>query len=204
MLLGQIWYGMSNMDEKETPQNPAEETPQAGQNTELVSDAELAEINDWAAPANEEEAAAAAKRIFDLENTLVGEEAEEVLDEPITKSVEDEVPASQPEQERAAQRKTAVKRLAVATATTLATAGAGVVALEHFDREPVFSQETTTYTLQPGDGLGDAAQAIERSNEIDLRNAVHYIEVHPANIDVLKGGLEPGEQIVIPVSVVSY
>lgn len=186
------------MNEKETSQNLAEETPKTGETTDFMPADELAMMNEWAAPGNAEEEAAAAKRIFDLENTLVGEEA---LNQAAPESVTPAEPFKRPEPATPAERKHSLKRAAIAGATTVGLAATGVATLEHFKREPVFSQETTTYTLQEGDSRWDAAQAIEGSDKIDMRDAVHYIEVNPANIDVLRGGLQPGEQLVIPVSV---
>ena len=77
-------------------------------------------------------------------------------------------------------------------------AGAG---LGLADRGPDFSEKTTTYTVQDGEGLYDAAKAVEGSEEVDQRDIVQEIKDDPANIDVLKDGLQANESIEIPVSV---
>lgn len=82
--------------------------------------------------------------------------------------------------------------------TALATGFAvGAAALEG----PTFSEDTKTYTVEDGDGLYNAAEQIEGVNSIDIRDAVTHIETAPVNLDVLKDGLQVGEQIEIPVSV---
>jgi len=84
-----------------------------------------------------------------------------------------------------------------------ATAGvAGLVALGN-ETEPVptFSEETTTYTVKDGDGIYNAAESIAGINTIDVRDAVSHITSDPVNIDVLKDGLQAGEQLVVPVSI---
>lgn len=66
---------------------------------------------------------------------------------------------------------------------------------------PEFSEDSTTYTVEPGDGLQNVAEAVEGSNKVDIRDVEQHISVDPANIDVLKDGLQPGETIVIPTKV---
>lgn len=67
---------------------------------------------------------------------------------------------------------------------------------------PEFSEETVTYTVQPGDGLYDAAENIQGS--FDMRDAVDYIEELPQNAVTLEDGLQPGETISIPISTEGY
>ena len=81
--------------------------------------------------------------------------------------------------------------------------GIGYTAHEAFE-PATFSEETTTYTVQPGDGLFSAAAQVEGIETIDMRDAVEHIDSDPANIDVLSDGLQPGEQLIIPVSVEGY
>lgn len=70
--------------------------------------------------------------------------------------------------------------------------------------EPGFSEQTTTYTVEPGDGVFKAAEQIEGINTVDIRDAVDYIQADPANAEVLKDGLQPNEQLIIPVSVKGF
>jgi len=87
----------------------------------------------------------------------------------------------------------------------IATAAAGITGLASLDDEvekaPTFSTDTTTYPVGNGEGLYDAAESIPGINTIDVRDAVQHISVDPANIDVLKDGLQAGEQLVVPISI---
>ena len=87
----------------------------------------------------------------------------------------------------------------------VATATAGMLGLNAMGNEtesvPTFSEETTTYTVQPNDGLEKIVNTIPGIDTVDKRDAEHYVSVDPANIDVLKDGLHPGEQLVVPVSI---
>ena len=89
-----------------------------------------------------------------------------------------------------------------AAAAVVATGVLGLNAMGS-DVEPVptFSEQTTPYSVQSGEGLYDAAESIPGINTIDIRDAVHQISVNPANIDVLSNGLQSGEQIQVPISV---
>jgi len=77
----------------------------------------------------------------------------------------------------------------------------GGFAAHQLGQGPEFSETTNEYVVQDGDGLYDAAQEIQGIDSIDIRDAVHHIQVDPANVDVLSDGLQPGEVIIIPDSV---
>lgn len=104
-------------------------------------------------------------------------------------------------QEQAPSRPSAGKKIA-ATAGVLLATGAAMGGLANEFDAPEFSEETTTYTVEEGDGLWAAAQNVLGNH--DVRDAIAHIEADPANIDVLKDGLQPGEQLIIPVSVEGY
>jgi hypothetical protein len=93
----------------------------------------------------------------------------------------------------------------VATASAglvLAATGAGLVTVNNATTTPpVFSEETNTYTVMPNDGLEKIVDKIPGINTIDKDEAERYVSVDPANIDVLKDGLQPGDQIEIPISI---
>lgn len=76
--------------------------------------------------------------------------------------------------------------------STIASAGQQV---------PTFSEETTTYPVELNDGPYDIAESIPGIDTIDIRDAVDHITVDPANTEVFKDGLQPGEQVVVPVSI---
>jgi len=90
--------------------------------------------------------------------------------------------------------------LAVGAIATAVLGGAGV-AVHAANQGPEFSESTSEYVVQPGDGLYNAAEDITGVDSIDIRDAVQHISVDPANIDVLKDGLQAGETVVIPDSV---
>lgn len=92
-------------------------------------------------------------------------------------------------------------KIAATTGALLAT-GAVIGGISNEYKTPEFSEETTVYTVQEGEGISAAAQHVK--GDRDIRDAVDYIAADPANIDVLKDGLQPGEQLVIPVSVEGY
>ena len=85
-----------------------------------------------------------------------------------------------------------------AAGVTLAVGGPAIV--ENF-KAPEFSESSTEYVVRDGDGIQVAAEQIEGIESIDVREAIDHIAVDPANIDVLKDGLQPGEILVIPESV---
>jgi hypothetical protein len=67
---------------------------------------------------------------------------------------------------------------------------------------PDYSEETTTYTIsEDNDGLYEAAESIPGSETVNTGDIVSHISTDPANIDVLKDGLQRGEQIVVPISI---
>lgn len=88
----------------------------------------------------------------------------------------------------------------VIATTAVVGAGAGVYAASS-NQGPHFSEKTAEYVVQDGDGLYDAAEQIKGIDSVDIRDAVDHIQVDPANIDVLKDGLQPGEVLEIPDSV---
>jgi len=83
-------------------------------------------------------------------------------------------------------------------AIALVGAVAGGANLVIQNQGPNFSDETKTYTVESGDGLQNAAEDILGAEKIDIRDAISHIADDPANIDVLKDGLQPGETLVIP------
>lgn len=96
-----------------------------------------------------------------------------------------------------------VKNAAILSLSAASVAGVGVVAHDALS-PPEFSEEKTTYVVEPGDGLYNAAEEIAGIETVRLDDAANHIAVDPANIDVLKDGLQPGEQLSIPVSVKGY
>jgi len=106
-----------------------------------------------------------------------------------------------PQSEEARERRK--KRLIrpVAIVALAATIFGGYKLMEHTTAEPTFSETTTTYTVEPGDGTMRAAEQVQGVASVDIRAATHYIENMPENTTVLEDGLQPGEVLVIPESV---
>ena len=92
------------------------------------------------------------------------------------------------------------KGIAASVIAVTALGGAGL-AVNAATQGPTFSETTSEYVVQPGDGLYDAAGAIKGIEGADVRDAAEHISVDPANIDVLSDGLQPGEVLIIPDSV---
>ncbi len=57
----------------------------------------------------------------------------------------------------------------------------------------------TTITVEGGDTLDGIIAGIPGSGKYDVNEMELGIEGNPANIDVLKDGLQPGESLVVPI-----
>lgn len=106
---------------------------------------------------------------------------------------------SQSEENQEVQPPKRSKKLlkALSVAAVVGTGLAGGKAIFDQYSPPTFSSETTTYTVNPGDGLLDVAEQIEGLG--DSREGVSHITKMPENQEALSDGLQPGETIVIPV-----
>ncbi|MDB5162753.1 MAG: hypothetical protein JWO54_511 [Candidatus Saccharibacteria bacterium] len=96
------------------------------------------------------------------------------------------------------------RKAIIYTGAAVLTAAAGLsIGLDA--QQPSYSDETKRYTVGNGEGYGEgynnAAESILGSEKEDINELVHHIQADPANIDVIQGGLQPGEQLVVPVSV---
>ncbi len=157
-------------------------------NSEAGSQAEVDVFNEWAARGAAERlmGEAPTQELFPTERQVAPQKAE----------------TTPSRQETPVQTRPSRGVTAVVGATLVASAvGVGVAAHEA-TKAPEFSEETTTYTVDQGDGMYDAAEEVKGVE--DVRDAIDHIQADPANIDVLKDGLQPGEQLVIPVSVEGY
>ena len=117
----------------------------------------------------------------------------------IDNSIDSRLPQSEEARRR---RKNRIKRPVAALALTGVILGGGKAVHETYDA-PTFSESTTTYTVQPGEGLWNAVDGIEDLNSVDRRDAVDYVEHMPQNEKVLEDGLQVDETIVVPVSIES-
>lgn len=177
---------MDNMAEKYTP-------PQNTDKDDLLLAGEQAVA--MSTPYNSPEAEAARRLIEQQRTTPEVPTPEKAYEQGYAKGTKDGFEAG--------RRKGVKAGVAGTVLTGLTVAGAaGVAAYEAKTAAPEFSEQTTTYTVEPGDGVFDAAQEIKGLR--DIRDGIAHIEADPANIDVLEDGLQPGEQLVIPVSVEGY
>ena len=176
MVLGKIWYCITNMAETYTP--PQTENQQPG-------DDHFAAIEEM----QREREALAAQRLIEGPS-------------------QPQLPAAEAQQDRApsarVQRNRRIARNIVGGVVATGAAAALTVGVASALAPADFSEEKTTWTAESGDSLYDAAEDILGIDGVDKRDAVDFIQGDPANIDVLKDGLQQGEQLVIPVSVEGY
>ena len=99
--------------------------------------------------------------------------------------------------------KTNTAKRVIAGVAGVALAGGAVAAVaETF--KPAEFEGKTTYIVEDGDGLQNAAEQIAGIETVDMRDGIDSIQGDPANIDVLKDGLQPGEILQIPLEVKGY
>lgn len=115
----------------------------------------------------------------------------------------DQVLRSGSRPERDNSKYPALKRLGAIALVAVGIAGTIYAANEFHEmaQGPEFSQETTEYKVQPGDGIWDASRQIENVETISKNDAVDYIQDMPENAEALSDGLQPNETIVVPKSV---
>lgn len=116
----------------------------------------------------------------------------------VVDGIDEVIDAHLPQSEEAINRRKnrILKPLAV-VAVVAALGVGGKVAYETF-RSPNFSDQTTTYTFEDGEGPLDAAAAIEGLG--DDRDGVAYIQNMPENQEAFSDGIQRGETITIPIS----
>lgn len=61
-----------------------------------------------------------------------------------------------------------------------------------------FSEQTKTYTVNPGEGLYNAVGHIDNISSIPMDAALNYVEHMPENKETLADGLQAYETVVIP------
>ena len=191
------------MTEKQTPQPDHEPKEGASVDESHLKDADFEEIYRFM----DEHAGEAASRIVSFKEPA--SEAGNHTAAPRPKRVV-YIPEPKSEKEKSKEVSPRVRRnrkIAGAAGIVLTgLAGAGIMhELAEVTKDTQFSTATTVYTVQPGEGIMAAAEHIKGIQEHgDLRDAVTYIQNDPANIDVLRDGLQPNEQLVIPMSVKGY
>lgn len=103
----------------------------------------------------------------------------------------------------------------IVTAVLLTTAAKGAGLLEkktetnsedsqyefYIEKPYIYSDSTKNYTVESGDGVWNAVEAITGIEETDMRFVVEYVEAMSENSKVDFDYLQPGDIIVIPESV---
>ena len=93
----------------------------------------------------------------------------------------------------------------VGVTAALAGAFAGGAVVHAVDsapaQPPTFSEETVPVAATDGASIFSIAESVPGHNTVDTRETVEYISSYPANIDVLKDGLQIGEQVEVPISI---
>ena len=160
-------------------------------NDGAISDADYEMFKNWE---QDTEASAAARRTVEITEPSDSHSSEHI--EVHTESTE----------KSSKKRKHSLAGAGIAIAGTVAAASVvtGGVSGIIDATTPTFSEETTDYTVQPGDGMYDVAEQIGGVESVDIRDAVEHINEIPGNVAALQDGLQPGEQIIIPESVVGH
>lgn len=79
-----------------------------------------------------------------------------------------------------------------------------VIGIHESNKEPEFSTSTTTYVVEPGDGLQKAAEQVAGYDTVNIKDVESHIGLLPENQDTLADGLQPGDQLVIPESIKGF
>jgi len=201
MLFVKICYGIGNMHPTETPQNNPE-------HQEQTKDAAEQHLDD-AIALQASDAARRQLELFPSSDSLPApipaHKAAGMKEKPIP--LNEEIAKHQKKQLRV-EKLDAIGRKAAKGVVASAIGVASIAGIAHVGSEalkkPEFTEETTTVTVEDGDGYHSIASHIRGVDSIDIRDAAEHIKADPANIDVLKNGLEPGEVITIPVAVVGH
>jgi hypothetical protein len=181
MVLQIMWYRRNNMSEKQTPHE--ESSP-------LIDEA----FED----AFEKQAIDSSKKFF-VENPIP-----EVIEDPADAEGGEATGWDLHPDLKPKSNNTKRRIIGAGVGVALAAgAGAGGIAIANAvnSDSPTFSEKTTEYTVQPDDTLSGIVEKIPGINTIDERDAIEYVSVDPANIDVLKDGLQPSEIIEVPISI---
>ena len=176
------------MTEKQTNHTESTANPN---NDGAISDADYEMFKNWE---QDTEASAAARRTVQITEPSDSHSSEHI-----------EV-HTEPAENSSKKRKPSLAGAGIAITATVAAGaivGAGASGINDAT-SPTFSEETTDYTVQPGDGMYDVAEQIGGVESVDIRDAVEHINEIPGNVAALQDGLQPGEQIIIPESVVGH
>jgi hypothetical protein len=145
-------------------------------------DTNFSQVEEWQKKDAERQAADAARRVLETETVQSTEEADE---------------ASEAKKE---QQKNRLRGLAAAAATLTTIGGvAGVGLYNDYKMDQLYNNAPkTSVTIEPNGSVSSETADIFGINKVDAREIEQRISVDPANIDVLKDGLQPGEKLVVP------
>lgn len=101
--------------------------------------------------------------------------------------------------QRAEKNETKSKLTTVAVLGTIAIVA--FLGVKPFDKPTEFSDETTRYTFEQGEGLNSAAFSVDRiDSKIPYVEVTEHIKNMPENEKALSDGIQAGETITIPES----
>jgi hypothetical protein len=165
-----MWYCICIMSEKPNTQIFDQDAP---------IDTNFSQVEEWQKKDAERQAADAARRVLETDAILSAEEADEAKKQ---------------------QQKNRLRGLAAAAATLTTIGGvAGVGLYNDYKMDQLYNNAPkTSVTIEPNGSVSSETADILGINKVDAREIEQRISVDPANIDVLKDGLQPGEKLVVP------
>jgi hypothetical protein len=144
----------------------------------------FSQVEEWQKKDAERQAADAARRVLGTETVQSTEEADEAGADEAKKQ----------------QRRKRVRSLSAAAAVLTTVGGvAGVGLYNDYKIDQLYKNAPkTSVTIEPNGSVSSETADIIGINKVDAREIEQRISVDPANIDVLKDGLQPGEKLVVP------
>ncbi len=108
---------------------------------------------------------------------------------------ESEAPTILPKKKMSRGEKIGVGAAVVGTVGAIAGGAAGYA----YESTPKPAEQTMTITVEDGQGMLDIVDQIPGSGKYNRQDIANSIAGDPANIDVLKDGLQAGDSITVPV-----
>jgi hypothetical protein len=151
-------------------------------------------VEEWQKIDAERQAADAARRVLETETVQSSEESDEA------EADEAESNEAGADEAKKQQRRKRVRSLSAAAAVLTTVGGvAGVGLYNDYKIDQLYKNAPkTSVTIEPNGSVSSETADIIGINKVDAREIEQRISVDPANIDVLKDGLQPGEKLVVP------
>ena len=104
---------------------------------------------------------------------------------------------AEPDEPTAKEKPHTVRNALLATGAVAAALAGG--AAVNAEMQPHSSDDKTRYIVEPGDTLWEIVGTIPGAEKFDQNDLMNIVKNDPANIDILKDGLQPGETITVPI-----